>query len=53
VTRVKEALEKTRKTPSQTVIPITRGLSVRRTKGGISVLLATGNLNRSFCSQGV
>jgi hypothetical protein len=38
VTPVKEALEKTRKTPSQTVIPITRGLSVRRTKGGIPVV---------------
>lgn len=36
--RVKEALEKTRNTPSQTVIPILRGLSVRRTKGGIPVV---------------
>jgi len=38
VKRVKEALEKTRNTPSQTVIPILRGLSVRRTKGGIPVV---------------
>ena len=38
MSQVKEALEKTRKTPPQTVIPIRRGLSVRRTKGGILVV---------------
>ena len=36
--RVKEALAKTRNAPPQTVIPIMRGLSVRRTKGGIPVV---------------
>ena len=35
---VKEVLEKTRNTPPQTVIPIMRGLSVGRTKGGIPVV---------------
>ena len=38
MSQVKEALEETRKTPPQTVIPIRRGLSVRRTKGGILVV---------------
>ena len=36
--RVKEALARTRNAPPQTVIPIMRGLSVRRTKGGILVV---------------
>lgn len=35
---VQEALEKTRNTRAQTVIPIMRGLSLRRTKGGIPVV---------------
>src|SRR5579864_5608586 len=35
---VKEALDKTRKIAPQTVVSIIRGLSVRRTKGGIPVI---------------
>lgn len=35
---VKTTLEKTRKLPSQTVVEIIQGLSVRRTKSGIAVL---------------
>jgi len=38
VSRVKEALHATLGAASQTVIPIRRGLSVRRTKGGIPVV---------------
>lgn len=35
---VKKALDKTRTLPPQTVVPIMQGLSMRRTKNGISVL---------------
>jgi hypothetical protein len=38
VSRVKDALKRTLETPPQTPVQIMRGLSVRRTKGGIPVI---------------
>lgn len=35
--KVKDALEKTRKLPAQSVVEVRRGVTVRRTKGGIPV----------------
>lgn len=37
-TKVAEALERTKKIPPQTQVEISRGLTVRRTKGGIAVV---------------